>query len=213
MSRNLGSVAAASVLLVGLIHLGGGIGWNDPLTSTDSLAQEAQRKLAGRFDEPPGQADLAANRNETATRGPYLVIDTHTNTLYLRTADSVIFRARCSTGSRAELTDRETGRTWRFETPLGIFRVTSLAADPWWRKPDWAFIEEGERPPANDTDRLDGDALGDFAIGFGDGYYIHGTLYERLIGVAVTHGCIRLGGDDLKQIYAAVELGTPIVVF
>ena len=28
---------------------------------------------------------------------------------------------------------------------------------------------------------------------------IHGTLYERLLGRAVSHGCIRVGRDDLRQ--------------
>jgi len=56
-------------------------------------------------------------------------------------------------------------------------------AIPGGRKPDWA-VYRGRRETSKDEDeRLDPNVLGDYALGFGDGYYIHGTLYERLIGV------------------------------
>ena len=55
--------------------------------------------------------------------------------------------------------------------------------------------------------------MGDYAMGFGDGFFIHGTLYERLLGVNVTHGCVRLGSDDLKVLYSQVPIGTTVYVF
>jgi L,D-transpeptidase YbiS len=42
---------------------------------------------------------------------------------------------------------------------------------------------------------------------------IHGTLYERLLGRSVSHGCIRVGREDLRNIYSAAALGTPIFIF
>ena len=50
-------------------------------------------------------------------------------------------------------------------------------------KPDWAFIEEGRGDPGNFKDRVEEGSLGDFALGFGNGYFIHGTLYTRLAQV------------------------------
>jgi len=144
---------------------------------------------------------------------PYIVIDTHANQLYLRTEDSVIFKGTCSTGSGGELIDSLTGRKWSFATPQGVFKVTSKLADPWWRKPDWAFLEDNEPIPADPNERLDAEMLGAFAMGFGDNYYIHGTIYERLLGVNVTHGCVRLGSDDLKKLYDMVPIGTPVYIF
>jgi len=41
--------------------------------------------------------------------------------------------------------------------------------------------------------------LGDYALGFGQGYFIHGTLYTRLLGRNVTHGCIRVADKDLEK--------------
>jgi L,D-transpeptidase YbiS len=145
--------------------------------------------------------------------GPYIVIDTHANKLYLRTEDSIIFKATCSTGSGGILVDSLTNRKWIFNTPRGVFKVNSKIKQPWWRKPDWAFIEENEKVPKDESERLDPEMLGDFALGFGDGYFIHGTVYERLLGVSVTHGCVRLGSDDLKYVYDRVGPGTPVYIF
>jgi L,D-transpeptidase YbiS len=55
--------------------------------------------------------------------------------------------------------------------------------------------------------------LGEYALGFGKGYFIHGTLYPRLLGKNVTHGCIRLNDEDLKSVYRLARVGTPIMIF
>jgi hypothetical protein len=144
---------------------------------------------------------------------PYIVIDTHANILSLRTEDTVLFKGICSTGSGGELADSLTSRRWSFDTPRGVFKITSKLVDPWWRKPDWAFIEESEPIPTDPSERLDPEMLGAFAMGFGNDYYIHGTIYERLLGVSVTHGCVRLGFDDLKKLYDMAPIGTPVYVF
>lgn len=144
---------------------------------------------------------------------PYIVIDTHANKIYLRTANKIILEATCSTGSGSELTDPETGKKWVFDTPRGVFRIKNKLKEPWWRKPDWAFIEEEEPIPENHEDRMDPNVMGDYALGFGDGYFIHGTIYERLLGVNVTHGCVRLGSEDLSKFYQRAPIGTYVYIF
>lgn len=172
---------------------------------------------------PPLPADASARSKELQRlqralaklkpAGPYIVIDTHANFAYWRTEDSVLFKAPCSTGSGGELVDSASGKRWVFDTPRGTFKVSSKLANPWWRKPDWAFVEEDEPIPKDPAERFDPDMLGDFALGFGDGYFIHGTLYERLLGINVTHGCVRLGSEELKFIYDRARVGTPVYVF
>ncbi len=144
---------------------------------------------------------------------PYIVIDTHSNKVFLRTEDSIILEATASTGSGGEYIDSTTGRKWIFNTPHGVFKVSSKIPHPWWRKPDWAFLEEGESIPKDEGDRLDPNMMGDYALGFGDGYFIHGTIYERLLGVGVTHGCVRIGSDDLEILYKKISIGTQIYIF
>ena len=104
-------------------------------------------------------------------------------------------------------------RKWVFDTPRGRFAVLRKVENPVWKKPDWAFLEEGEPIPKNDSERFEYGMLGEYALHFGNGYMIHGTLYERLLGRSVTHGCIRLGRDDLRQVYASCPIGTPIFIY
>ena len=201
----LGVLVAAS-----LVASGPAGRWVDPPVAPNSLAREAGRKLSLAAGPQGASVDAHAGK---VHEGPYIVIDTHTNHLYWRTADSVLLEILCSTGTGGELGDPAGERRWRFDTPRGIFAVTAMAPDPVWRRPDWVFIEEGAPIPDSATARLDHGSLGEYAIAFGDGYYIHGTVYERLIGVAVTHGCVRLGADDLKELYDRVAIGTPVVIF
>lgn len=177
------------------------------------LVTRTEAKLQSYQNSPADTSGMTRNPSRRKPSQPYIVIDTHTNRLYFRTADSVLFSALCSTGSGAELIDSGSARRWEFNTPKGVYHIDSRLANPWWRKPDWAFIEEGEKPPKNESDRLDPYVLGDYALGFGNGYYIHGTLYERLIGVAVTHGCVRLYGEDIKRLYQGAKIGTTVVIY
>ena len=104
-------------------------------------------------------------------------------------------------------------RKWVFDTPRGVFSVQSKFTSPIWTKPDWAFIEEGETIPESASKRVEKGVLGDYSLGFGNGYFIHGTLYTRLLGKNVTHGCIRVGDKDLKKVFFATDIGTKIIIF
>jgi len=41
---------------------------------------------------------------------------------------------------------------------------------------------------------------------------IHGTNDPGSLGRAVSHGCVRLGADDLKRLFERVQVGTPVEV-
>jgi lipoprotein-anchoring transpeptidase ErfK/SrfK len=167
-------------------------------------------------DAKQAKKELQSARQALAAlkpKQPYIVIDSHANKIFLRTEDSVIQEATCSTGSGGEYVDTTTGRHWIFDTPRGVYKVNSKIPHPWWRKPDWAFLEEGETIPKNEEERFDPNMMGDYALGFGDGYFIHGTIYERLLGINVTHGCVRVGSDDLEKMYKRVPMGTLVYIF
>jgi L,D-transpeptidase ErfK/SrfK len=147
-------------------------------------------------------------------KGVYIVIDTAANRLYLKEGDKVVREAIVSCGSGVIL--EEPGgkkRSWVFDTPRGEFAVKSKITNPYWVKPDWAFIEEGEAIPKVLEDRIEAGTLGDYALGFGQGYFIHGTLYTRLLGRNVTHGCVRVGDEDLKAVFRAVPIGAKIYIY
>lgn len=147
-------------------------------------------------------------------KGNYIVIDTAKNIIYLKNGDRILHQAVISTGSGKLLIDPSNQeRKWIFDTPRGEFEIKSKVVEPVWIKPDWAFIEEGEDIPKNYNERVEPGVLGDYALGIGNGYFIHGTLYTRLLGKPVTHGCIRVGDDDLKIIYKSARIGTKVYIF
>lgn len=158
-------------------------------------------------------AKLAEKTERLFPSGPAILIDTAANRIYLLRGSRVVLEDRCSTGSGLELTDTQGKRTWTFETPRGYYRVLSKVSNPVWYRPDWAFIEEGEPIPKDRASRAVADVLGDYAIAFGDGYFIHGTLYTRMLGSSVTHGCVRVDDESLKKIYEAAQPGTPIWIY
>lgn len=145
--------------------------------------------------------------------GVYLVIDTARNVLYVKNEGKVIREAIVSSGSGGLLIEPDGQRRWVFDTPRGEHVIESKKRQPVWMKPDWAFIEEGKPLPQHARDRLEEGVLGDFALGFGDSYFIHGTLYTRLLGKNVTHGCVRLGDEDLKHVYRIANIGTKLYIY
>jgi len=160
------------------------------------------------------QRELRARLRALGPRGTYVVVDRGNNRIFLRTRDSVAVDAPASTGSHAVL--KETGgkqRTWVFETPSGRFSVLSKRKDPVWTKPDWAFLETGEPIPSRISERQEYGSLGEYALDLGDGYMIHGTLYERLLGRSVTHGCVRVGKDALRAIASRSSPGTQVFIY
>ena len=172
----------------------------------------AQEQLASRLRAR--ERDLRARLAVAAPRNVYIVIDQTQNRLYLRRGDETLLQAVCSTGSGMVLRE-STGkkREWVFDSPRGRFTVRSMHKNPVWAKPDWAFVEESQPIPRNPADRLEYGSLGEYALRFGDGFMIHGTLYERLLGRAVSHGCIRVGREDLRKVWANARVGTQIYIY
>lgn len=146
-------------------------------------------------------------------REPYVVIDTYNNRLRVHRQDELLRDAVCSTGSGVVLLDPRGERSWTFDSPLGERRVQRKVKDPVWAKPDWAFIEEGYLPPKDPNLRFDDFSLGDYALYLGDGYIIHGTIFQTLLGRPVTHGCVRLGDEDLEYVYRTVRIGARVYLY
>jgi L,D-transpeptidase YbiS len=158
-------------------------------------------------------AQLEKKIEKVHPKGLYLIVDTGKNRLTVRDGDRVVREVVVSCGSGGVLEDPKGGRSWVFDTPRGERQVKSKAKHPTWIKPDWAFIEEGEPIPKKYDDRAEEGVLGDYALGIGNGYFLHGTLYTRLLGRNVTHGCVRIGDADLEYLYKNVPLGTKVYLF
>jgi L,D-transpeptidase YbiS len=183
----------------------------DPL---GNLAVSDSIQLAKSLNDVQKRIKNLQTKIETLSpRDPYLIINTTNNTFVLRSRKEIIRNGICSTGSYT-LLDAGENQQWIFKTPKGQFRILGKLANPLWVKPDWAFIEEGlPVPPKNHPDRYEYGTLGDYALSLGQGYLLHGTLYQRFLGLPVTHGCVRLGDEDLKIIYNSLNIGSRVYIF
>ena len=149
-----------------------------------------------------------------SNRLPFLIVNTSDNTFTLFNNGKLVREGICSTGSFV-LLDAGGEKKWMFETPKGMMHIQGKTESPVWRKPDWAFIEEGLPVPkhANSYERYESGVLGDYALSIGNGYLIHGTLYKRLLGMPVTHGCVRMDDADLEQVFRTLRVGSKVYIF
>ena len=213
-SRRRVRLASAALALAALALAG--TGWDfEPVTPAAAAAAVPAAKPASReaarFAAERERLQAALRRR--VPRGPWIVIDQTHNRLRLMRGDQTLIEAPCSAGSGMVLKEGAKGRVWVFDTPRGRFEVLSKTENPVWKKPDWAFVEEGEPIPKDPGERLEYGSLGEYALYFGNGYMIHGTLYERLLGRPVSHGCIRLGREPLRLVYRTAPLGTPVYIY
>lgn len=205
--------AASAVAVLAALSLAG-TGWDfepvAPAAAAPPAAKPASRDAARLAAE---RERLQAALRRRVPRGSWIVIDQTHNRLRLMRGEETVLEAPCSAGSGMVLKEGAKGRVWVFDTPRGRFEVLSKTENPVWKKPDWAFVEEGEPIPKDPGDRLEYGSLGEYALYFGNGYMIHGTLYERLLGRPVSHGCIRLGREPLRVVYRSAPLGTPVYIY
>ena len=144
----------------------------------------------------------------------YIVINTTDNRFSLYRNRKLIREGFVSSGSYTLLKTEDGEKEWIFRTPRGRFTIQGKTTHPVWRKPDWAFVEEGlPIPGPAHPSRFEYGVLGDYALSLGDGYLIHGTLYQRQLGMPVTHGCIRLNDDDLKEVFNALSVGSKVYIY
>lgn len=68
-------------------------------------------------------------------------------------------------------------------------------------------------PPEGTLNRRVAGELGNFSLDIGDGYLIHGSRDEALVGAAVTHGCFRMRNADLEWLFGNTPLRTVVYVF
>jgi L,D-transpeptidase ErfK/SrfK len=174
--------------------------------SPEELLTEKQK-----IEREIAQLDKKLNAKRPASY--YLVINSASNEFALYRGDKMIKTDKCSTGSYI-LLKNGAEQQWMFKTPKGEFRIQGKTTSPVWKKPDWAFVEDGlPVPSANHYTRFEYGVLGDYALSLGDGYLIHGTLYQRFLGLPVTHGCIRLNDENLELVYRSLQVGSKVYIY
>jgi L,D-transpeptidase ErfK/SrfK len=102
---------------------------------------------------------------------------------------------------------------WR--TPLGLTHVIQKQKDPTWYPPESVRKEHaanGDPLPPSVGPGPD-NPLGAYAMRLAAGngtYLIHGTNNPIAVGMAVTHGCVRMYPDDVAALFPLIPVGTPV---
>jgi lipoprotein-anchoring transpeptidase ErfK/SrfK len=68
-------------------------------------------------------------------------------------------------------------------------------------------------PPINTKQRHFDKVLGRYRLNLGDGYAIHGTQETAKLGQSVSHGCVRLGDDDIARLYQLAHAGDEVIIY
>jgi L,D-transpeptidase ErfK/SrfK len=102
-----------------------------------------------------------------------------------------------------------------WHTPIGLTHVIAKIKNPIWYPPESVRKEHAAAgdplppfvPPGPDN------PLGAYAMRLAAGngtYLIHGTNNPIAVGLAVTHGCIRMYPDDVAALFPMIPVGTPV---
>jgi hypothetical protein len=68
-------------------------------------------------------------------------------------------------------------------------------------------------PPLGSKNRKVEGELGKFRLDMGEGFLLHGTPYKDSIGMAATHGCVRMRDEDIEWLYDHIPVGTKVYIY
>lgn len=161
--------------------------------------------------EPVGSTpEPAATTAETASPPLELILDRRRRLLKVMEGDRERRRFRVGVGMPG------------WETPVGSFSVIEKTAYPIWEHP-----AKGVRIPPGPTNPLGSRWIGFHRDckgrrGFNGQEHLevkgcvtsgfHGTPNRDSVGGAVSHGCVRLFDEDVRELFDMVQVGTPVTV-
>lgn len=99
-------------------------------------------------------------------------------------------------------------RVGAFETPVGVFPITSKVPVADWIRPDWYFVEEGEPIPQRWEDRRV-PGFFRYKLVFDGVRYIH---YAEATGGRLTHGCVGLDWQDAEAVFHTLDVGSYCII-
>ncbi|MEA5412594.1 L,D-transpeptidase [Synechococcus sp. BA-120 BA3] len=154
--------------------------------------------------------DPAATTAEPASPPLQLILDRRQRLLKVMEGDRERRRFRVGVGMPG------------WETPVGSFSVIEKTAYPVWEHP-----AKGVRIPPGPANPLGSRWIGFHRDckgrrGFNGQEHLevkgcvssgfHGTPHRDSVGAAVSHGCVRLFDEDVRELFEMVQLGTPVTV-
>lgn len=118
-----------------------------------------------------------------------IFIDKSQNILILKADDRIVKTYTVATGKDNT-------------TPVGTFKIAVRLSNPTWYK-------KGKVVPPGDPENV----LGKYWLGFNlQGYGIHGTNDESVMGKQVTEGCVRMRNKDVEELFSLIPVGTEVTI-
>lgn len=151
-------------------------------------------------------------------RGVRRVIGKQANPVWVPPLWHFVRRARETGRTLVEL---EGNRPYRFPDGSEV-RMRNGVVGHLLKNGAWFPFEPGQEvvvngylfvPPLGSANRRVTGELGAFKLDMGDGYLIHGTPHKDSLGRPATHGCIRVGDEDLAFLFRGVPVGTPVYIY
>jgi L,D-transpeptidase ErfK/SrfK len=103
-----------------------------------------------------------------------------------------------------------------WKTPIGETRVIQKEKHPFWYPPEGVrkeHLANGDPLPPGPVKPGPDNPLGDYAMRLAAGngtYLIHGTNNPMAVGMAITHGCIRMYPEDVAALFPLIPVGTKV---
>lgn len=150
---------------------------------------EKSNQLKSSLIKPGQKIKVTANKFS-------IVIDTKRNELFLNYDGKLFKRYKISSGADD------------FSTPLGDFEIKEKIKDP-----TWYSTGNSDIIPPNSADNILGSRwMGLWKSGTKTGYGIYEAIDPSDIGKHVTKGCIRMGKEDLEQLYDIITVRTSVKI-
>ena len=145
----------------------------------------------------------------------FILPDTPRNGIVVNLATMRLFQFKGDSNSRVVSTYPVGVGTSEKPTPTGQMHVARKAARPTWHVPASiaaAHRKKGDPLPATIPPGPE-NPLGEFALYLSkSGYLMHGTNKPASIGLKATNGCLRLYPENVKMLYDATPVNTPVVI-
>ena len=100
-----------------------------------------------------------------------------------------------------------------WNTPMGLTRIADKKANPTWSVPESIQREHAEKgaPLPKVVRSGPENPLGYYAMHLGfPGYLIHGTNKPYGIGMQISHGCVQLYPEDIKDLFNKASVGMDV---
>ncbi|MBD2356054.1 L,D-transpeptidase [Tolypothrix sp. FACHB-123] len=153
-----------------------------------------KRVISQKTTENPATPVIKSTIPATAQKNIRLVLKLSMRKLYVYTGDNLQASYPVGIGKPG------------LETPVGKFKVIEMLKNPEWTHPQTGkLVLPGPNNPLGER-WIAFWNIGREYIGF------HGTPERASVGKAVSHGCVRMYNEHVRELYEIVKLGTPVVV-